>query len=201
MFDLAIYYRMVGGFVGTGSTQLARLRWSFTMGCYMALLSMVHHEGYTQAALVFVACALGAFLGRLISHSRFQATASAINSLGMAVMTMLRLALLVLPYSITSMATVSGLQPWRLLLVLFGMGAGIAYFIGNKYLAGKDSGIYYRNNHGQWRINSANGVSNAIDTDQSQFLDQAAVGGSEWGELLTGWLAYELMFVFALVLV
>jgi hypothetical protein len=167
MFDLCIYYRMVGGFVGTGSTFLARLRWSLTIASYMLLLSIVHHQGYAPGFIVFAGSAIGAYLGRLIPHARFQATASLFNSLGMAAVNVARLALILVPYIYYDVT--------RLILAGFGLLAGVAYYVGNKYLAGKDSGIYYK-------------------------TDVFAKGGSEWGEVLCGLLVYELMFITALVM-
>lgn len=200
MFDLAIYYRMVGGFVGTGNTQVARMRWAFAMACYMTLVALVHHLPWLSCGIVFGGTLIGTFLGRLISHSRFQATASFGNSLGMAVVNILRLALIVAPYAFVSNWLNGG-------LVLFGAMSGVAYYIGNKYLNGKDSGIYFRNTHEQWHISvppSQTGevftISMPGTTPEQNILDQAAVGGSEWGELLTGFLVYQLMYVAALVL-
>lgn len=194
MFDLAIYYRMAGGFVALGSTQLARLRWAIAMGCYMMLLSLVHHEGFLWPLIVFAGSMVGAFLGRLISHSRFQATASITNSLGMAAINAIRLALIVAPYVVSGLLMTHGALPvLRAFLPVFGIGAGIAYFVGNKYLAGVDSGIYYRNASTQYQTGWPTGIG-----AQAQ-LNHAAWGGTEWGELLTGWLAYELMFIVALV--
>lgn len=197
MFDLAIWYRSVGGFMGLGSTTLARVRWSCVMGAYMGFASLVHHEGIPQAALVLVGSAFGTFLGRLIGHSEFQATASLKNSLGMALVNMVRLLLIVFPYTMTNWLNMSGFQPWRFTLVLFGIGAGIAYYIGNKYLAGKDSGIYFRNTKTQWAISIP---PSGVPINPPNSLDQAAIGGAEWGELLTGELVYQLMFVTALVM-
>lgn len=203
MFDLAIYYRMVGGFVGTGSTFLARLRWSLTIAAYMTFAAYVHYT-HNQPALylayIFVLVTLGAFIGRLIPHARFQATASIGNSLGMAAVNLARLALIVVPYA------------WwfdyrRFTLIAFGALAGIAYYVGNKYLAGKDCGIYFRNQHTQWHIDAIPVPSdtqlvvtlpNTVIADN--LLDRCATGGSEWGELLTGMLVYELMFIIALAL-
>lgn len=204
MFDLAIYYRMVGGFVGLPNTFLARLRWSIIMGCYMFLLSLVHHEGYAQGLIVLTGGALGTFLGRMIPHARFQATAGLKNSLGMAAVSVVRLSLILVPYIVE----LDGVHLWRCLLIGFGGFSGVAYYVGNKYLDGLDSGIYYRNEHTQYRISVTNPVFVAppnslpapISNDSPKALNQAAVGGNEWGELLTGFLSYQLMFVFALVM-
>jgi|GEM_PF-4476416 len=203
MFDLAIYARMVGGFIGTGSTTLGRLRWALTIGCYMAFVSVVHHQQWVATASIFVLCALGTFLGRLIPHAAFQATASLFNSLGMAAVNATRVFLIVVPYAVINWNTVYS-DPFavrfdldRLLLALLGIMAGVAYYVGNKWLDNLDSGIYFRNTHSQWRI-ADTGI--AVGIDPSLILDQAAVAGSEWGELLTGWFVYELMFITALVL-
>lgn len=198
MFDLAIYYRMVGGFIGTGSTTLGRLRWAVTMAFYMMLVSLVHHEGWAQALIVLVTCTFTTFLGRLIGHSRFQASASLGNSLGMGVVNLLRVMLIVAPYSVGNWTHLSDFHQERLALGLFGLLSGAAYYVGNKWLNGKDSGIYFRNTPKQWRINPQTDI--ATIPNPSNILDQAAVDGSEWGELLTGLLCYQAMFVCALVM-
>lgn len=202
MFDLAIYYRMVGGFVSTGSTSLARWRWSLTLGAYMAFVTIVHHEGIVAMASVFVLCSIMAYVGRLIPHALFQASASLLNSLGMASVNIVRLFLVLVPYSVINWHTVytspvdTSFDVFSLALSALGIFAGVAYYVGNKWLDGKDVGIYFRNTHSQWRISE---YAQPYGTTTS-FLDQAAVLGSEWAELLTGWFVYELMFLIALVL-
>ena len=65
--------------------------------------------------------------------------------------------------------------PFVLYLVPFGFLNGAAYYLGWKYLHEVDSGFYYK--------------------------DQVfAKGGGEWGEVLTGLLAYELPFWVLLVM-
>ena len=189
MFDLAIYYRMVGGFCGysgPNATTWARLRWALTMGGYMAFAALVHHQPILELLEVFLGASAGAFLGRLIPHAAFQSKASPLNALAMSAINVVRVALIIAPYAY--------FDPWRMTLTLGGLWAGIAYYVGNKYLTGKDSGIYFRNTDAQWRIAA---YAQAYGTS---FLDQAAVGGSEWGELLTGLLVYQIMFAAALVL-
>ena len=208
MFDLAIWYRSVGGFMGLGSTFWARMRWSLIMALYMAFATLVHHQAPLQIAAVFVTVTIGTYLGRMIPHDFFQAKASVLNSLGMAVVNIARLALIVLPYAVMNWVYILHnpaviwqspsfiiLDLWRLYLVGFGVMAGLAYFVGNLYLHGKDVGIYYRNTHEQTTTGDFIPAPPAINC-----LDHAAWGGSEWGELLTGELVYELMFLTALVL-
>lgn len=198
MFDLAIWYRCVGGFIGTGSTTLARLRWSLTMACYMTLVSLVHHEGWVQALIILAATTLTTFVGRLISHSRFQATASFGNSLGMTVVTLLRMVLILAPYAIVNWLDLSGFDYWRFLAAVFCVMSGVGYYVGWKWLNGKDSGIYFRNTHRQWRIGDVVAITVPV-SNPAYMLDQAAVSGSEWGELITGF-GYQCMFVSALVM-
>lgn len=188
MFDLAIYYRMVGGFVGLGPnhTTECRLRWAFTMACYMALVGLVHHLAFYMVLTIMPATIMGAYVGRLIPHARFQAGASLGNSLGMAAINVARIALIVAPYAFFS-------SWWHMGLAAFGVLAGVAYYAGWKWLDGKDSGIYWRNADTQYQTGFPSGVG------APYMLDHAAWGGSEWGELLTGWLVYQAMFVVALV--
>lgn len=211
MFDLAIYYRMVGGFIGTGSTFQARLRWAITIGLYMGFATLVHRQPIQQVCCVTLLCGLGGFLGRLIPHAMFQWPASILNSLGMALVGLVRAALVVVPYAVgwwPSMLSGEwmGMITIRFYLIAFGALAGIAYYVGIKYLNGKDSGIYFRAKHSQWRTNSLPSDGHQISINlpntlpEDNVLDEAAIGGSEWGELLTGWWCWQLMYVAALVM-
>lgn len=192
---LAILYRMVGGFIGLDNTCITRLRWAIPMGAFMAYASIVHHEETGRSVAVFVLCTVMAYLGRLIPHAAFQASASIYNSLCMAAIGMARLALIVAPYATAD---------WhRMGLVVFGAFQGLAYYIGWTYLHNLDSGIYFRNTRAQWHIKPyfydpvfpASAIPNPAEC-----LDQAAVSGAEWGELLTGMLVYQLMYIVMLVM-
>ena len=204
MYDLAISYRMVGGFIGTGQTQIGRLRWAATMALYMAFASVVHHQPWLVTGFVFAACFVGTFLGRLIPHGVFQATASLWNSLGMAAVNIVRVALIVAPYALTFHDGKVWMSVDRMSLSALGVLGGVAYYIGNKWLNDVDSGIYFRTTHLQWRIgkNPSQCPSPAgyPDPMTAGILDQCAVGGSEWGELLEGWMVYELLFLVALII-
>jgi hypothetical protein len=115
----------------------------------------------------------------------------------MTVVNGLRMLLIVAPYCVTDLAHFDGFALWRFLLVVFCVVSGIGYYVGNRWLNGKDCGIYFRNTHAQWRIADNTGIGVMIDP--TIILDQCAVGGSEWGELITGY-GYELMFLTALVM-
>lgn len=200
MFDLAIYYRMVGGFIGLGPnrTQETRLRWAVTIACYMAFAALVHRESIPTILMVYLLVFAGGFLGRLIPHAVWQGQAILKNALVMALIGFVRISLIVAPYMVTDYFH-PHVQYWRGLLCLFGLFQGAAYYIGNKYFDGKDAGFYFRTRSEQWRIRQMP-VYPQVDMNVSTELDQGALGGSEWGELLTGWLAYQLMFISALVL-
>lgn len=210
---LAIAYRMVGGFIGTGSTFLSRLRFCLTIGLFWAFLCLTHHQGLGQAFYVLWLCSVMAYVGRMISHSKYMGVASLHNALMMAVIGFGRLAMIMLPYAVLNWWDVFAnlthpLAAWdvlsfswaRFAVALFGVLEGVAYFIGNKYLDQKDSGIYFRNTPHQWRINAAPYTIHDGNADPSEVLDCAAVGGSEWGELLTGVGSYQLPYMLLLVL-
>lgn len=201
MFDLAIYYRMVGGFVGLGSTTLTRIRWALTIAVYMTFVSICHAESPLRWLLVFCGVFVGGFVGRLIPHSAFQSVASIKNSIGMTVVEAIRLALIVVPYAFTDW-TGFGYTLERLLVIVLAVGAGVAYYVGNKYLAGKDYGVYYRSQHSQFIIADVPNVAAALaqPVPAGSTLDQCAVGGTEWGELLTGFFCYQAMYMALLVL-
>ena len=195
MFDLAIFYRMVGGFVGFGtstwSTFWCRLRWALTLGAYMAFAAIVHHQPALEVLEVFLGVSVTAYLGRLIPHGLFEASASLKNSLGMAVVNVLRLSLILAPYAY--------FEPSRIVLVVCGLNAGVAYYIGWKWLNNRDIGIYFRNTNQQCHISQLPYlISSPVNPEQ--VLDQAAVGGGEWGEVLTGFMVYQTMYLLALVI-
>lgn len=198
MFDLSIYYRMVGGFIGLGSTTLTRVRWALAIAIYMTFVSMVHHESPLRWLLVFVGVFAGGFVGRLIPHSAFQSVVSIKNSIAMMIIEAIRLALIVVPYAFTDWIGFEySLE--RLLVIALAVGAGVAYYIGNKYLDGKDYGAYYRAQHAQWAIgNQPAGTS--VPVPANAVLDQCAVGGTEWAELLTGFVCYQVLYMALLVL-
>lgn len=199
MFDLAIFYRMAGGFVGMGSTTLTRVRWAMTMGLYMAFVSMVHGEGPMRWMMVFIAVFIGAFVGRLIPHAKFQSVASIPNSIGMTIVQALRLALIVVPYAVTNWVGF-GYTFERFLVIGLAVGSGIAYYVGNKYLDGHDFGVYYRGSPQQYYVSLNLPAGISADPNPKTKLEQCAVGGTEWGELLSGFLCYQAMYMLLLVL-
>lgn len=196
MFDLAIFYRMAGGFVGLGSTTLTRVRWAFIIAVYMTFVSIVHHEAPLAWLIIFLGTFAAGYVGRLIPHSMFQNTASIGNSIGMSLVTVIRLGLILLPY----LEICSVFHSARLLSLTCAIGAGIGYYIGNKYLNGKDCGVYYRASHEKWRISSY-GITTLSQTPpaHTECLNQCAVGGTEWGELITGF-SYQAFYMLLLVL-
>lgn len=197
---------MVGGFVSTGHTQIARVRWCVTMGLYMAFLAMTHHEGWGNALVVLLLVTAGTFLGRMIPHGQFESVASLWNSLAMGLITVVRMALIVVPYAVTNWPTVLGSplqlanivewQPIRLIVIGLGLLAGAAYYAGNAWLDGEDVGLYYRSNKSQWRMR----LPKDTEADKANAMDQCAVGGTEWGELLTGNFVYKLSYMALLLL-
>lgn len=205
MLDLTLNYRMVGGFLGTGSTFLARMRFCSIMAGYMALACLVHHQGWAQTGIVLPLCFFGAYLGRLIPQTPWMGEASLRNAALFAVIGLARWALIVAPYSVMNWVDVFqnpeliDVNMTRLAVSLFGLMTGLCYFIGNKWLENVDSGIYFRNKHSQWRIGMpVEGQPPCISPDWA--LDQAAGGGTEWGELLTGFMSYEVPYFLLLVL-
>lgn len=180
MFDLALWYRTVGGFLGTGSTFLARLRWSIVMGCYMGFAALVHHQSIEECILILLGAGIMTYVGRLMPHAKFQGAASLKDTLGMSVIGLLRVTMIVLPYAAITMP----FEPnhlWRLFLGLFGLLMGPAYYVSWKFLTITQSGLIYQ----------------LTDADEKQYF---ARNGGEWGEVLTGEFAYQLMFLTALVM-
>lgn len=187
MFDLAICYRMVGGFVGLSSTSLARLRWSITIAIYMMFAAAVHGDGIVALAAIFFSVLTGAYIGRLIPHARFQNGASLYNALGMALIGLARVTLILLPYAVYG-------HPWAGVVASIGILQGAAYYAGWKWLDGRDSGIYFRNKPEENRIPETFPAGSS-----PVYLDQCAVSGGEWGELLTGFV-YQAMYLIILVM-
>lgn len=214
MTTLAISARMVGGFVGTGHTFEARARWALTMGSFMAFATAVHHQGWWAALIVFILSTIGTYLGRLIGHSPFQNGIAWWQTLGMCAVGVARLALILMPYAVMNWAgfveapvlfithplVMFDLNLWRVGMIACGLWMGVAYRVGIP-LDGQDCGIYYRRTADQWRIASASPeMLVAIPNDNPEALDQCAVGGTEWGELLTGWMVYDLPYVAMLLM-
>lgn len=211
--SLAKSYRMVGGFVGLGSTFLCRLRFSLTIGLFWGFLCLTHHQGIGQAFYVFWLCSVMAYLGRLIGHSPYMGVASLRNALMMALIGFGRLSLIMLPYAVLNWWDVFALLTdplaaldvlsfsWtRMAVGLFGVMEGVAYYVGNKYLDRQDSGIYFRGDAHQWRINAEPYTIHDGNADPSEVLECAAIGGSEWGELLTGIGSYQIPYMLLLVM-
>ena len=198
MFSLATYYRMVGGVVGTGSTILARLRFALTMALYMAFLCCTHHDDMLTLLVVLAGCFVTTFAGRLIPHSKFEGMASIGNSIAMTVINAVRLGLIVAPYLFAELFTQGQFHLLRVLPVAFAVFSGIGYYAGWKWLNGKDMGLYWRDSHTQYQI-SVPPAPMPVAVGDTTRLNECAVGGSEWGEVITG-LGYQLFFVALLVL-
>lgn len=189
-----IWYRMVGGFIGLGPNHTfeCRIRFAIGVGVYMAFLAAVKQFPLIEICDVFFSTILLAYAGRLIAHSEYQSVASFKNGLMMGLIGTVRLALILTPY-----ALLYQLNWFALSISLMGLFQGFAYYSGLKYLDGADSGIYYRNYASQYQIHR--GVK-LPDEDPASFLDQGAVGGGEWGELLTGIFVYDLPYKILLLI-
>jgi hypothetical protein len=176
--DFIILHRMVGGFIGTGSTVKARLIWSLSCGLMFGFAACVHHMSLLCVVAITFMTPFAAYLGRLIPHSEFQgAPFDWEKFFGMSFICATRLLLLLLPTAI--------FEPSALWLVPLGIGGGVAYWIGWRFLDGSDSGFYYRHNAEQMTIVS---------------MDHFAVSGGEWAEVLVGLLVYQFAFMALLVM-
>lgn len=150
----AFLYRCRGGFLGTGHTQLGRLiYWVIPVGIWAVF----------QNPLLAPACALTAFLGLLIPHSKYMASATFKSVAGMGLIGMARLSLILAPLAYYS--------PVVLIFAPLGLLSGLGYYIGWKYLHGIDSRIYSKGY-------SLLGIS----FTSGPF----AIAGCEWGEVFTG---------------
>lgn len=198
MFDLAIYYRMAGGFVGMNSTTLTRIRWAFTIACYMTFVALVHHEAPIVLLLVAMFTFIAGYAGRLIPHAVFQAQASFWDSLGMTVVTASRMLLIILPYMIFS-ALDGAFHMERFVVCVFALFSGVGYYVGWKFLNAQDFGVYYRGNEQQYYVSLNLPAGFSADPNPKTKLEQCAVGGSEWGELITGF-GYQALYMALLVM-
>lgn len=189
---IAVLYRMCGGFVGLGSTTLTRLRWAIPMGLLMAFLVAVHHQSWLDIIAVGVACTITAYAGRLIPHSSFQLSGSLGSALGMAGVGLSRMALLVVPYAIIGWPSLT-VDLIRSSVIVLGVLQGVCYFVGYRWLAAAESGVYWRNTTAQDVI-----IAPAGQPDKQ--LDHLAWSATEWGELLTGVLVYQLAYAILLVM-
>jgi hypothetical protein len=153
---LAFCFRCRGGFTGLGNTQAARLLW-WALPVALATLNPL--------------CGVGAFLGLLIPPGKFQNDASLKSVLGLTIIGFVQALFILGPMAYE--------RPETLLAAPWGALRGLAYFIGWRFLDGKDSGLRFLHGDGT--------------------VDVFAKGGSEWGEVLTGFF-FGFMIVLAGVL-
>jgi hypothetical protein len=144
-FALAFFFRCRGGFIGLRNTQAARALW-WALPVALATANPL--------------CGAGAFLGLLIPPGKFEGDASLKSILGMALIGTAQALLILGPMAYA--------RPPALLAAPFGALRGLAYFIGWRFLDGRDGGL---------RFAHSDGTS-----------DVFARGGSEWGEVLTGFI-------------
>lgn len=152
---MAFCYRCRGGFLGTGSTQAARiLFWA------LPVMIIILPLGFNYAFYT----ALMAFLGLMIPHGKFQNDTSLHDIFGMSLIGAARLALILTPLSF--------INYYVLFYSLLGLGSGLAYYIGHRFLDGVDSGI----------------ETDGVFLREIQLFDAGkfAVGATEWGEVGTG---------------
>ena len=190
-----IAYRMVGGFAKPRSTFLCRLRWAVTVAAYMAFAAAVHHQSGLEIALVGFLTIISAYIARLYDNSNEVTAGHWYHVLKMSLIGMGRLTVTLLPYALVSVPFGSDHLP-RLALGLMGLLQGLCYYVGWTHLHNVDSGIYYRNHHEQWHIEAVQVVPSGPET----LLDQCALVGDQWGELLTGFFCYNLPYLVLLVI-
>lgn len=154
---LSFAYRCRGGFLATGSTQLARLLfWDLPIAASASLLD----------PQIGWACGILAHITMIVplNHSPFQNDTKLKSLCGMAMVGMERVAITLLPLIIFHNLIIA-------LAIPVGALQALAYFIGRKVLIDVDSGI------------STKGFSFlGINFSAGSF----AKGATEWGEVMTG---------------
>jgi len=118
------FYRCRGGFLGTGSTFLARLLfWAIPVAVW----------GLCADWQVGLLCGVMAYVGLLIPHSIFQSNNSLFSVVGMAGVGLARMLLILAP--------IAYFIPSVLIVLPLAMLQGLAYYIGWTFLNGVDSKI------------------------------------------------------------
>ena len=117
---LAFCYRCRGGFISLGNTQYARLLfWVLPIIISIAPISFIWG----------VPCGLLAFAGLMIPHSAFQGSDSLKCVIGMAIIGLIRLALILSPLAV--------FHPMIELFSIAGLLSGLGYYVGWRWLNGK----------------------------------------------------------------
>ena len=161
----AFFYRCRGGFLGMSFPQLARLIWwAIPTSVAMTGVSLAHGSCFLSAIEVGSVCGVTAFLGLMLPHGQYMDNNPVYDDMGhMSLIGGVRCALIALP--IMTHVPMMGLLP------LFGALSGAGYWIGWRFLHGVDSGLH-----------TAGFTLFGLQVSPGKF----AVGGSEWGEVLTG---------------
>ena len=180
---IAVLYRTVGGFMSTGGTFTARVRWSLWLALFLSFGALAHGHGAIACAIVFAGTALGTFLGRMIPHGFAFATRGWKLVGYMGSITFARVVL--------AFTTLAYFMPETLMLMPLGLLSGLCYLIGERFLKGKDSGFYFFDAAPTMKHSELAGVWQMESRSEPQVM---AKGETEWGECLTGLVCYELPF-------
>lgn len=163
-----VLYRCRGGFIGNGSTTLARiLWWAAPTGILLFALTYAASGELLYALRIGLGAGLASYLGLLVPHGFAQDKTGKAEFIGMTGVAFLRL-LLILP---VAPCWIGGVLPHLLYLPLFAPLQGVAYAIGWHGLDGLELV--------KWRPKNP-------QADDGSGYDHFAISGSEWGEALTG---------------
>lgn len=163
----AVLYRCRGGFIGTGSTTLARLMW-WCIPSALLFMAAYHAKTGELSLLLGLAVMLALWGGLLIPHGWTQNNRLK-DYLGMGAVGLCRGAAL----SLALLPWVNGVA----FAVAYGIGSGVGYALGWSYLDGKELI--------KWRPKNPK-------ADDGSGFDRFAISGGEWGEVLTGGLIWGL---------
>lgn len=160
----AVLYRCRGGFIGTGSTTVARLMfWAVPTSLLLGVLTPEAMRHPDRAANVASATVVAVWLGLLIPHGVFQNKTGKHEFIGMTGVAFLRLGLIAL--------AAFHWIPHIVWLPFFAPLHGAAYALGWHLLDGREPIKWHPAN--RW-------------ADDGSGVDHFAISGSEWGEVLTG---------------
>jgi len=180
-------YRFVGGFMTQDGTFKTRLVFSSIAAAYVAFAMIVKGFGWDDACTVLVTSFALTYVGRMIPHG-WAWQKGVIGYVYLSIISFIRVGLWLSP----AFYYMPELTP----LCSLGLLSGTAYALGKNVLDDVDCGIYHVKNATFVKYNESPLWAIESKNEPSVF----AKGWTEWGEVLTGLLCYDLAYMLLLAL-
>jgi len=185
---LTFVYRFVGGFITQDGTFKTRLIFSAIAAAYLAFVMIVKGFGWDDACVVLVTSFFLAYAGRMIPHGFTWQIAPPWGYIYMSLIAFVRVGLWMAP----ALYFMPELTP----ICLLGLLSGGMYAVGRNLLNDVDLGVYHVKNARLVKYNESPLWVIESNEEPSVF----AKGWTEWGEVLTGLLCYDLAYTLLLAL-